>query len=361
MKTPRSNVIHRILAIALAGASLPACDTIKTSLPPEESVTVPSEGSVRVYVEVRRRTARPILDSFTEQSGVEVEATYLEEVGEGFFGRLKNEAAAGRVDVFWGTSPLFAIELQRAGLTVPFRTVGARPVPGQYYDPGFHWTGFAVNPRVLIYNDERVSRGEAPRSLRDLTRQPWAGKGAMARIGHGTPAFHAASLFSIWGYERGRDFFESIESHGNLVAKDDDEILRLVASGEALWGFLDLDRAICAKRYSEPIHIFFPDRLSLGSVVPPHVAVLLRKAPNLDQAKGLFAYLFSTETAWQLGQFDCALMSLLPDIPRPDWIPALGAVNVTQVDNQAVYDAYRDNAGFFASWGSNSTTNTPDP
>ena len=103
------------------------------------------------------------------------------------------------------------------------------------------------------------------------------------------------------------------------------------------------------------------ERTTLLQSLDYYRAVLLRKAPNLDQAKGLFAYLFSTETAWQLGQFDCALMSLLPDIPRPDWIPALGAVNVTQVDNQAVYDAYRDNAGFFASWGSKSTTNTPDP
>jgi ABC-type Fe3+ transport system substrate-binding protein len=124
-----------------------------------------------------------------------------------------------------------------------------------------------------------------------------------------------------------------------------------VAAGDSLWGFIDLDRAICAKRRDEPVHIFFPDRMGLGAITPPWVAALLSDAPNPPQARGLFAYLFSTETAWQLGQFDCALMSLLPNIPRPDWIPTLGGINVTQLDNQAVYDAYHDHVEFFDRWG----------
>lgn len=314
-----------------------------------------------VYVEAPRRSARPLLKLFEEQSGIKVSAVYFEELGDRFYDVLRAEAAARRVDLFWGISPLTAIELQRTEQTTMFRTVAARSIPGQYHDPTFHWTGFAVNPRVIIYNDQLVERQQAPRSIEDFNRLPWGGKGAIARIAHGTPAFQAAALFSLWGAERGRQFFDTVAASGNRIVDSDRDVLAAVISGDSLWGFIDLDQAICARRRNEPVHIFFPDRLSLGAIVPPWVAVLMRGAPNMAQAKGLFGFLFSTDSAWQISQYDCALITLLPDIPKPEWIPVLGGVNVTQIDNQAVYDAYRDHADYFASWGAPQGEAIPDP
>jgi iron(III) transport system substrate-binding protein len=322
---------------------------------------VPAEGSVVVYVEAPRRSARPLLKMFEEQSGIKVSAVYFDELGDRFYDVLMAEAAARRVDLFWGTSPLTAIELQRADRTAIFRTVAARSIPGQYHDPGFHWTGFAVNPRVIIYNDQLVQRSQAPRSVEDFNRLPMGGKGVIARIGRGTAAFQAAALFSLWGSERGRQFFDMVAASGNRIVENDAAVLEAVISGDSLWGFIDLDQAICARRRNEPVHIFFPDRLSLGAIVPPWVVALMRGAPNMAQAKGLFGFLFATESAWQLGQYDCALMTLLPNIPRPEWIPILGGVNVTQIDNQAVYDAYLEDADYFASWGALADDARPDP
>ncbi len=181
----------------------------------------------------------------------------------------------------------------------------------------------------------------------------------MARITGGTAAFHAAALFSLWGEERGREFFEAIQAHSNYIAADDAAVLELVSSGVAHWGFIDLDLGICAKRHAQPVHIFFPDRLSLGTMTPPHVVAMLSDAPNPAQAKALFAHLFSKKTAWQLGQDDCALLTLLPGIRKPDWVPVLGGVNVAQIDNAALFNAYRDNAEFFASWGADASPPSP--
>jgi iron(III) transport system substrate-binding protein len=338
-----------------------ACAPPAPPLPEEETIVVPAEGSVVVYVEAPRRSARPLLKMFEEQSGIKVSAVYKEELGERFYEVLRAEAVARRVDLFWGTSPLTAIALQRAELTTPFRTVAARSIPGQYHDPGFHWTGFAVNPRVIIFNDQRVERSQAPRSIEDFNRLPWGGKGAIARIARGAPAFQAAALFSLWGTERGRKFFDTVRASGNRIVEEDRDVLQAVTAGESLWGIIDLDQAICARRRNEPVHIFFPDRLSLGAIVPPWVAVLLRGAPNMAQAKGLFGFLFATDSAWQLGQYDCALMTLLPDIPKPEWVPVLGGVNVTQINNQAAYDAFVDNTAYFMSWGAPAGEPTEDP
>ena len=348
--TPIAPVAAGLVAAGLLAAAA-ACGPRTPPAPPEETVTVPRGGRVVIYVEAPRRNAGPILKSFTEQSDVEVEAIYRETLGAAFLPRLKAEAAAGKVDLFWGTSPLAAIDLARAGLAVPFRPAGARPVPGQFRDPQYRWIGFAVNPRVILYNTGRLTREEAPASIADLTGARWSGTGAVARIESGTPAFHAAALFSLWGPDRARRFFDALRTGGARIVEDDAAVRRLVASGEALWGVLDLDEAICANREAEPVHILFPDRLSLGAVVSPYVAVLLRGAPHPAQAKGLYAYLFASETAWQLGMNDCALLTLIPDIPRPDWVPVLGMLNVARLDNEAVFDAFGDNAPFFESWG----------
>jgi len=336
-------------ALAWAGA-LCACGP-GAGLPTEEVVKVPGQGSVVVYVEPPRRIAGPVLRTFEEQTGIHVEATYRENLGERFLPTLKSRAAQGTVDVFWGETPLSAYEMVEAGLAVPFRPAGARPVPGQYRDPEFRWIGFAINPRVIIYNSAALKREEAPTQTSDLVKPPWAGKGAMPRIAIGPAAFHAAALCMLWGPERARAFFESLRADGTRIVEDDGAVRQLVAAGGAQWGVIGLDQAICAKREAEPINILFPDRLGIGAVVPPHLVMLLRGAPNGAQAKGVFGYLFATESAWLLGQNDCALLTLLPDIPRPDWVPAAGAFNIAQVDPESAWKVFRENSPYFAAWG----------
>jgi iron(III) transport system substrate-binding protein len=308
-----------------------------------------------VYVEASKRTAGPVLSAFEKRSGIDVQPHYRETLGDDFVPTLKKEIAAGHADLLWAVSPLLAAELALDGLAVPFRPAGARHVPGQYRDPQFRWIGFAANPRVIIYNNNLLDREEAPTSIHDLTSSHWSAKAALASIRSGAPAFHAATLFSLWGTERARAFFEEVRTNGSRIARDDAEVRRLVAAGEALWGFVDLDEAICAKREAEPVHISYPDRIAQGAVVPPHVAALLRHTPNPSQAKGLLGYLLSTDAAGELLQNDCALLTLLPDdvlssLGKPEWVPPLSTFNVTRLDNDAVLRAFLDNAAYFESW-----------
>jgi iron(III) transport system substrate-binding protein len=349
----RSPVLLPLLATALA--LLASCRAQGPELPPEVTVSVPAEGEVVVYVEAPRYLAAPVLKLFSDQTGITVKATYREETPEGFLDRVRTEAAAGKVDLLWSVTPLSAIALAREGLALPFRPAGARPIPGQYRDPGYRWIGFAVNPRVIIFNHDLVDRDQAPQSVDDLTIGPWAGKAAVARAASGPAAFQAAALFARWGDARGREFYEGTRAVGNRVVETDEEVRRLVVSGEVSWGIVNLDQAICAKRQAEPVSIFFPDRIGPGAIIVPQAAVLLARPPHPDQARGLFGYLFATETAWQVGQNDCALISLLPvvamGIPKPEWVPLLGAVNVMTLDNEAVYDAWLRNSTFLSSWG----------
>jgi len=340
-----------LAASLLAGALTSGCGPPPVSQPPEEAVVVPAGGRVVVYVDAPRRLAGPVLKTFEEQSGIDVEPVYREVVGDGFDDRLLGEARLGRVDLVWGSSPLAAAGLLREGLALPFRPAGARPVPSQYRDRQYRWVGFAVNPRVIIYNHNLVPREETPMSIEDMARAPWGGRGVVARPVHGGAAFHAATLFAIWGRDRARGYFDTIARNGTRIVGSESEVRAVVAAGDALWGIINLDLAIGAKREAEPLHILYPDRIGQGAVTIPHVAVLLRNAPDMAQAKGLFGYLFSTEAAFQLGQNDSPLITLVPNVPKPEWVPVLGQFNVTLLDNERVLRAFLDETAFLSGWG----------
>ncbi len=340
----------RWIPLALVVLLASACAGDRPPLPSEESIVIPAEGTVIVYVEAARRTAGPILSTFSQQTGIEVQPVYRDALGDGFLPALRREAEAGRVDLFWGESPLPAMELAAEGLAVPFRPVAARPVPWQYRDNQFRWIGFAANPRVILYNTDLVERKDAPQSIWDMARAPWGGRGALPSIDRGPAAYHAAALFTIWGEERARAFYDETRANGTRIVEDDAAVRRLISSGQTLWGVLGMDESICANREGEPVHIFFPDRFNLGAVVVPHVAALMRGAPHPAQAKGLFGYLLSKEAGWQMGQYDCALITLVPEVPRPNWVPTLSVFNVTQVDNAALFEAYRSHADYFRAW-----------
>jgi len=344
-------------ALLLLGAALlpGGCTDREAGLPPEEAVEVPGDGEVVVYVDTPRYLTGPILKMFSEQTGVTVKPVYREEAPDGFLDRVRAEAEAGRADLYLGNGTLGAVGLARAGLLEPFRPAGARPVPPQYRDRAFLWTGYAVNPRVIVFNHDLIEKSQAPQSLDELIHGPWAGKGAMARPTAGPSAFQAAALLARWGDERGVDFYRRVAEAGNRLVEGDGEVRRLVTAGDVPWGVLNLDQGICAKRQADPLTIFFPDRMAYGAVVVPHVVALLRGAPHPAQARGLYAYLFATEVAWAVGQNDCAMMSLLPiaamGIQKPDWVPLLGALNVLLVDNEVAFDAFARQRDFLSGLG----------
>jgi iron(III) transport system substrate-binding protein len=338
--------------MGLALLALGCGDT--TPIPPEETVKVPGEGKVVVYVEAPRYLAAPILKMFTDQTSIAVEATYREEAGPAFFDQVKSAAAAGKADLLWGASPLAALDLQAADLLVPFRPAGARPVPPQYHDRAWRWVGFAANPRVILAHDDDETKAHPPAGMEDLIAGAWAGKGILRKPAEGTAAFQAAALCAWIGSGRAREFFEKVAAAGNAVVDDDAEVRRQIAAGERSWGFVDLDRAICSKRQGEPVSIIFPDRLGMGAVAIPEVVALLKGGPNPAQARGLIGYLFSTDAVWAVGQNDCALISLLPvnqmGIPKPDWVPVLGSLNIQAIDNAKVYEAWTRDRTFLQSW-----------
>ena len=128
--------------------------------------------------------------------------------------------------------------------------------------------------------------------------------------------------------QNGWDDFQAMADNGMTVPGANKAALEAVTTGEVGILVAGVDyNAYSSKNKGEPLDIYYP---AGGTIVNPRPAMILKTAPNMDNAKAFVDYLFSDE-AQQLvanayllpGRTDikCDKRSNLEDIPQitPDW------------------------------------------
>lgn len=302
------------------------------------------ENRVVVYTALDEIYSRPILDTFTEETGIEVEAVYDTEAAKttGLVTRLINEANRPRCDVFWNNEVAQTILLKERDLLAPYKPEAAAPIPAPFKDPEGYWTGFAARARVIIYNTERVE--EPPTSIQDFLRPEYKGKTAIALPLFGTTATHAAALFAHWGEEEALEFFRKLEANdvafvaGNAVVRD------AVARGEYLFGLTDTDDANGAIEDGLPAKWLLPDQDGLGTLLIPNTVALIKNSPNGDGAKQLIEYLLSPAVERQLAESRSIQIPLNPAVPTPENVPAIADIKTMDTSFDAMADAMENSA-----------------
>ena len=196
-----------------------------------------NEAEVVVYAALDREFSEPILDSFTEQTGVQVLAKYDVESDKtvGLVNAIIAESARPRCDVFWNNEILHTLRLQKQGLLDVYHSPNATPIPAPFRDGDGHWTGFAARARVLIVNEELIGDKIRPTSVFDLAAEEWKDQCAMAKPLAGTTYTHAACLFEMLGEEPAKELLSGIKQNARIVASNK-QVAKSVARGQVAFG-----------------------------------------------------------------------------------------------------------------------------
>ena len=126
-------------------------------------------GEVVLYASLDEAYSRPLMDLFTEKTGITVRFNTDSEATKttGLVTKILGEKARPRCDVFWNNEIVQTIYLKRSGCLTPFQSESARDIPEAFKDPEGYWVGFAARARVIIYNKNRV-KAPLPVGLEDL-------------------------------------------------------------------------------------------------------------------------------------------------------------------------------------------------
>ncbi len=257
------------------------------------------KAEVVIYTALDRSFSEPILQKFTEQTGIQVLCKYDTESTKtvGLTACLLEERNQPRCDVFWNNEILHTLRLKKAGVLAPYKPSQTPNIPKMFYDPDGYWTGFAARARVFLVNTKLVKEQEYPSKLIDLQNPRWKGKFGVARPIAGTTATHFACLFSALGSEQAQALFDSWKANQVAIQSGNKSCAEKVGAGELDICLTDTDDAMIEILQKQPVVIVYPDSRpdEIGTLLIPNTLALIAGGPNPENGKKLIEFLLSPE------------------------------------------------------------------
>jgi iron(III) transport system substrate-binding protein len=165
----RATAMKRLLLAAGAAAlmTLVACG-------PQEQSGEGLRQEVNIYSARQENLIKPLLDIFSEQTGIRV--NLVTGGADEMITRLQLEGCNSPADILLTVD---AGRLHRAlelGLLQPVTSVALQQsVPARFRDPDNYWFAMSLRSRVLVYNRERVDPAELS-SYEALVEPQWQGR-----------------------------------------------------------------------------------------------------------------------------------------------------------------------------------------
>lgn len=277
-----------VAAMALAGASL---------LP----FAAAAEGTVNIYTSRQPDLIKPLLDAFTEETGIQTEVLFL---NQGLEDRVDAEGQNSPADVILTVDIGRLINTKEKGVTQSLEneTINAN-IPEQYRDPEGHWFGLTMRGRVLYASKDRVDQDTI--TYEELADPKWKGKVCMRSGQHMYNIALIASMIAHNGEEKTEEWLKGVKE--NLATKPDGgdrDQARAIFAGECDLGLgntyyvglmMKNEKEPEQKEWANAIKVLFPNSEDRGTHVNISGMALAKHSPNQENAVKLMEFLSSEE------------------------------------------------------------------
>ena len=168
--------------------------------------------SITVYSGRSEDLVQPLLDAFTAETGIGVEARYGDSAELALL--IQTEGSQSPADVFISQSPGALGLLAGEGRLAPL----AEDLTG-LVDAGFRasddtWVGITGRVRVVVYNRDLVDADELPGSVLELTEPRYAGRVAVAP-GNGSFQDFVTAMRNEIGDDATLEWLEGMAANGS--------------------------------------------------------------------------------------------------------------------------------------------------
>ena len=356
--------------------SVISCDRGAPSEDSSEPLSPPPAREVVVYVSTDEAIARPILEAFTQESGIVVRARYDSENAKttALAAMLRTEHDAPRADVFWSGECFASTELGREGVIAPWRCMRSGELPDSLRGESGWWHGFAPRMRVLVYDPRRTTVEQLPQSMLDLATPAFGKSVAMADPRFGTTRCHIGAFASQMEWREVGSFQKWVDGFASnkplMLAGGNAAVVDAVIHKEVDFGLTDSDDVYAAVANGAvlamiPLRQFPSGESGGGPMLIPNSVSLVNGAPHPAEANALMIFLLQPKvTEWlhasRSGNFviqmnpptnvsrksipDSANSALPPSAPSPSSPPdglALMPENVQSIRIQVAEDPFQ--------------------
>ena len=131
------------------------------------------EKPLKIYSSRKPHLIKPLLDIYTEETGVRVELV-TGKAGT-LIQKLRQEGTKTPADLLITVDVGNLWQASEWGLLAPLKSRGFDKIPKEFRDTGNRWVGLSLRSRTLFYNNQKVKKEEL-KNYEDLASGKWKGR-----------------------------------------------------------------------------------------------------------------------------------------------------------------------------------------
>lgn len=193
-----------------------------------------SAGEITVYNAQHESLTQEWVDGFTAETGIEVVLRNGKDTE--LANQIVAEGSASPADVFLTeNSPAMAL-VENAGQFTAVDTATLEQVPAQFRPSTGMWTGIAARSTVFVYNKDRLTPDQLPKSLLDLQNPEWKGRWGASPSGADFQAIVSA-LLELKGEDVTKQWLDGMKTN-SVTYKGNSTVMKAVNAGEIDGGII---------------------------------------------------------------------------------------------------------------------------
>lgn len=257
-----------------------------------------SAAEVNVYSARKDHLLKPVLDAFTQESGIAV--NLLSADAPQLLERLKSEGKDSPADLFITTDVAHLHAARVAGILAPVKSaILDKNIPAQFHDPQGYWYGLSARARVVFYAKDRVKPSELS-TYEDLSTPKWKGRICVRSSSSTYNQTLLGGLIAVDGMDKAQAWAKGIVD--NMARKPqggDTDQIKAVAAGQCdlaiantyYYGGMQSSAKADEREAAAKVGIFFPNQDGRGAHMNVAGAGLTMSAKNKSEAVKLLEFM----------------------------------------------------------------------
>lgn len=295
-----------------------------------------ADGPLIVYSGRSEELVQPLIDIFSEETGIEVEVRYAGSTE--LAATLLQEGDSTDADVFFAQDPASLGSVAELMSKLPQDILNK--VDPKFADRAGRWVGTSGRVRTFIYNTDTTI--ELPQNIDDATDPRWSGQVGVAPTNGSFLAFVSAMIL-----ERGED--ATLRWLKALAANDPQEypknspIVAAADTGEIEGGLVNhyyLFRLRAEGEGNNSENWFIPSG-DVGSLVMPAGVGVISESDKADAATRFVEFLLSTP-AQEYFATETFEYPLVDEVEQSEGLPGIGDFASPDIDLSGLADVLAD-------------------
>ena len=262
-----------------------------------------SEEVVNVYSARKEQLIKPLLDAFTEQTGIKV--NLVTSKADALLKRLQTEGMNSPADLLITTDVGRLYRAKEAGVVQPAITPDLQKrVPMNLQDSEHYWLGLTTRARVIVYANDRVKPSELS-TYEALAEPQWKKRLCIRSSDNIYNQSLVSSMIANKGEQTTADWANGLVKNFARKPKGGDrDQVKAVAAGQcdiAVINTYYLGQMVNSqdedeKAAGQSVSVFWPNQSDRGAHVNVSGVAVTKASKNKDNALKLIAFLLSDES-----------------------------------------------------------------